>query len=589
MGISKKSRLDPRLHDFRKFVYVLWKHLGVGDPTTVQLDAAQFLDTGPDYEVRPQVDRIMLQMQRGEGKSWLTSAKVLHALAKNPDAKVLVVSASASRATAFTSFCRQLIRDVPILRFLEPSADQRASTIAFDVGPCEPAHDPSLRSVGVFGQMAGAHVDLIIADDIEVPNNSDTSQAREKLKERIKEFDAIVNPGGQIIYLGTPQTEDTVYDILPERGYWIRVWPGRFPPYGGADCNAYHLLTDRGRKELAPYILEHMHDRPGQPTDPSRFGELDLQEREASYGRAGFQLQYMLNPRLSDAEKRPLRLMDFTVMDLDIKQAPRKVVWTSQKPVQDIPNVALPGDRLNGPAFVSPEWDPYDGKIMFIDPAGKGKDELAWCVLGGLGGQLFLLSIGGLVGGYGDTELDHLARVSSRFEVNRIIVEANFGQGMFAQLLRPVVNKIRPVVIEEVTSRTRKEKRIIGTLEPVMMQHRVVVDASALKQDYQSAVAHGDSGVTYCFMHQLTRITDAPGTLMHDDRLDAFAGAVSAWGEFMAVDVEEMRRMREDEEAMAILEEDEMDLFGCPLTSPDPNRALRILRPSAPEKPRRLT
>jgi Autographiviridae terminase large subunit len=574
--------LDPRLRDFRNFAYVMLDHMGVGEPTPVQQDMASFLQDGPDYgDDRPTVRRIMLQLQRGEGKSWYTSFYVLWRLALDPNLKVLVVSASESRAAAFTTFCLQLIKDVPCLRFLEPRKDGRQSALMFDVAPAKVGHDASLRAVGVLGQMAGAHPDLIVGDDLEVPNNSDTVQAREKLAERVKEFAAMVNPGGSIVLLGTPQNEDTIYERLIERGYWIRVWPGRYPPYGSATVEQYEARGDRGRKELAPFIAERMEGMAGRPTDPARFNELDLQEREADYKASGFQLQFMLNPHLADAERRPLRLADLVTMDLDAERAPRRVVWTSKKPLQNVPHVGLSGDRLNGPAHVDDAWDPYDLKLMAVDPAGRGKDELAWAIIGLSGGMLFLLDWGGTLGGYDRPELDLLAARAQRFGVQKVVVEANFGDGMFTELFRPVLLARCQATIEDVKVKGRKERRIIDTLEPVLSQHRMVADREALVRDYRSAVAHDDSAaVAYCGMHQLTRITPDPGCLKHDDRLDALSLAVSACLGALGLDVDAFARMRGHRQTLDELDEEHRDLFGRSMRHEglDNNRGHRIIR-----------
>ena len=204
----------------------------------------------------------------------------------NPQLKFLVTSASKARSDDFTTFTLRLIREMPLLQCLTPNADQRESKIAFDVGPAMPDHSPSVKSVGIFGQLTGTRADEICADDVEVLNNSDTQLKRDKLAETIKEFDAIIKPGGRITFLGTPQTESSIYNALPERGYKTFIWPARFP-----DAEQIHAYGDR----LAPFILEqidkHGDTLTGKPTDPMRFNELDLLERETSYGRSGFALQ----------------------------------------------------------------------------------------------------------------------------------------------------------------------------------------------------------------------------------------------------------------------------------------------------------
>jgi hypothetical protein len=211
----------PALKDFRVFMFMVWKHLGLPEPTESQYDIAHYLQHGPR--------RGVIEAFRGVGKSWITSAFVCWLLLRNPQLKILVVSASKERADAFSIFVKRLISEIPMLQHLAPQAGQRDSVIAFDVGPATPDHSPSVKSVGITGQITGSRADVLIADDVEVPNNSSTQMMRDKLSEAVKEFDAILKPGGRIIYLGTPQTEMSLYNQLPERGYEIRIWPALYP------------------------------------------------------------------------------------------------------------------------------------------------------------------------------------------------------------------------------------------------------------------------------------------------------------------------------------------------------------------------
>jgi hypothetical protein len=195
----------------------------------------------------------MVQAFRGVGKSWITAAYVIWRLLRNVNERILVVSASKDRADAFSIFVKRLITDIEELQFLKPRRDQRDSNIAFDVGPSEPHQAPSVRSVGITGQLTGGRATLIIADDVEVPKNSLTHTMREKLSEQVKEFDAVLSPGGEVIYLGTPQTEMSLYNALPERGYDIRIWPARFPSV---------QLATRYADKLAPLIREQLERQP---------------------------------------------------------------------------------------------------------------------------------------------------------------------------------------------------------------------------------------------------------------------------------------------------------------------------------------
>ena len=396
--------------DFRKFLYYTWNKLGLPSPTPVQYDIAHYLQTGPR--------RRIIEAFRGVGKSWITSAYVCWRLLKNPDEKILVVSASKTRADDFSLFTKRLISELPVLVHLKARPGQRDSNIAFDVGPTKPAHAPSVKSVGITGQMTGSRATLIIADDIESLNNSLTQTQRDKLLETVKEFDAVLMPGGEINYLGTPQTELSIYNTLAERGYQVRIWPARYPKE--TELNRY-----QGR--LAPIILDKVLDgtvKPGIPTDPKRFNDLDLREREASYGRTGFALQFMLDTSLSDMEKYPLKISDFIVFNCDNNIAPVKLAWASGRDqILDLPSVGFTGDRWYKPMYVSPEWDNYQGCVMAIDPSGRGTNETGYAVVKHSRGLLYLVASGGFRDGYVDTTLKGLANVAKRYGVNWIIIE----------------------------------------------------------------------------------------------------------------------------------------------------------------------
>jgi len=513
--------VNKQLLDFKNFLYMAWKHLNLPNPTPVQYDISDYLQNADER-------RIVIEAFRGVGKSWITSAFVCHQLLLNPQENILVVSASKTRADDFSTFTLRLIHEMPILAHLRPRDGQRMSKISFDVAPAKASHAPSVKSLGITGQLTGSRAGIIIADDVESANNSMTQMMRDKLAETIKEFEAVLKPGGRIIFLGTPQTEMSIYNLLDERGYKTRIWPARYPDD--------RLKTAMGYK-LAPIVADEP-DVDGKPTDPDRFDSDDLIEREASYGKSGFALQFMLDVSLSDADKYPLKINDFMVMSgpSSWSEAPVSVQWASGREqienVKHLPNVGLKGDYWAAPMNTSTETAKWDGAVMSIDPAGRGKDETAYTVVKMLKGQLYLTAAGGLQNGYSEDSLKVLSKVAKQQNVNKIIVESNFGDGMFTQLLKPILTRVHPVSIEEVRHNTNKEKRIIDTLEPILNQHRLVVDDKVILQDYQSEV-----DLKYKLFYQLTRLTRERGSLIHDDRLDALSIAVGYWVETMDRDI----------------------------------------------------
>lgn len=515
--------LDTLRSDFRTFLHLVHRHLNLPEPTPVQLDMANYIAKGPK--------RSMVQAFRGVGKSHITSAYVVWRLLCNPDEKIMVVSASKDRADQFSTFTQRLIAELPGLDFLKPSADQRNSKIAFDVGPAKASHSPSVKSVGITGQMTGSRADLLIADDVEVLNNAATQQMRDKLGEVVKEFDAILKPneGSRILYLGTPQCEDSLYSKLPERGYDVRIWPALMPEP--------EQLVKYG-ESLAPYITK-LGIEPGAATDPKRFDEADLLERRASYGAAGFALQFMLNTQLSDADRYPLKLRDAIFMEIDPERAPMELAWgpSPANLLQELPNVAMHGDLMHGPMSTGSTFSEFTGAVLAIDPSGRGKDETGYAVVKMLNGTLYLVAAGGIRGGYDDETMVKLARVARTNKVSEIIVESNFGDGMFCQLLLPVLRKIYPVTLNEVRHHTQKERRIIDTLEPVLARHRLVISPQLVRDDWESIQPYEQQiRLQKSLFYQLTRITYERGSLRFDDRLDALAMAVGYWTDQMAAD-----------------------------------------------------
>lgn len=515
----RNAKIEAQLkEDFIAFLFVLWKALNLPPPTRCQIDMAKELASGKRQ-------RFILQAFRGIGKSFITCAFVVWLLWRNPQLKIMIVSASKERADANSIFIKNIINLLPFLHHLKPQATQRDSVISFDVGPALPDHSPSVKSVGITGQLTGSRADIIIADDVEVPNNSSTQTARDKLWELVKEFDAILKPlpESQIIYLGTPQCEMTLYRELENRGYTTLVWPVRYPK----DDTEVDVYGNR----LAPMILNDLSESGIEllsmaPMEPVRFDSEEIRKRELSYGKAGFALQFMLNPSLSDAEKYPLRLRDAIVTALQPDVGPLHYQWlpNPQNEIGDVPNVGLRGDRFHRYHTVSEKYHEYTSKIMVIDPSGRGKDETTFAILYALNGYIYLMDVGGYLGGYEDKTMENLAKKAKEWKVNTVVLESNFGDGMFTKIFQPVLLKFHQCALEEYRSSGQKEVRICDTLEPLLGNHRFVIREDVIRSDYQSAKdKDGNHDPRYSLFYQWTRMSRERGAVAHDDRLDALA------------------------------------------------------------------
>ena len=524
--------------DFKLFLQALWGQLDLPSPTRAQYAIADYLQHGPK--------RLQIQAFRGVGKSWITGAFVLWTLFKDPEKKIMIISASKERADNMSIFLQKLIIETPWLKHLQPKNDEaRWSRISFDVN-CSPHQAPSVKSVGITGQLTGSRADLMVLDDIEVPGNSMTELMREKLLQLCTEAESILTPktDSRICYLGTPQTSFTVYRKLAERNYRPFVWPARFPK-----------TTKNYEGTLAPQLVEDIDSgaEAWDVTDPDRFNNDDLLEREASMGRSNFQLQFMLDTTLSDAEKFPLKMADLIVTSVNPKLAPDNIVWCSDPSnvIRELPTVGLPGDYFYRPMqFSEGDWRPYTETICSIDPSGRGTDETAASYISQHNGFLYLHEMRAYRDGYSDNTLLDILRGCKKYNVNTLVIETNFGDGLVAELFRKhLLQTKQNIAVEEVRANVRKEDRIIDALEPVLNQHRLVVDRSVIDWDYKSnADAAPEERLLYMLFYQMSRMCREKGAVKHDDRLDCLAQGVKYFQDAMAISAQEQinQRKRED-------------------------------------------
>ncbi len=538
MKKKHKTIYDQLREDFRFFLTAVWTHLDLPQPTRAQLCIAEYLQHGPK--------RLQIQAFRGVGKSWITAAFVLWTLYNDPNKKIMVVSASKDRADSFSIFCQRLILEVPWMSQLKPkNDDQRWSRVSFDVEPAAPHQAPSVKSVGITGQLTGSRADLMVLDDVEVPNNSMTELQREKLLQLVTECESILTPkpDSRIMFLGTPQTTFTVYNKLRERNYKPFVWPARYP----RKVAMYDGL-------LSPQLaadLENEKDLSWKPTD-TRFLEEDLLERESAMGRSNFMLQFMLDTSLSDAEKFPLKFADLIINPVNPETAPENIIWCSSKDniVKELPCVGLPGDYYYSPMQVQGEWKPYNETICSVDPSGRGSDETVACFISQLNGIMYLHEIYASTDGYSDNTLLAILARCKKYKASTLLIESNFGDGMVSELFRKhAINKNVPINIEETRANVRKEDRIIDSLEPVFNQHRLVIDPKVIKWDYDSGSERPtETRFQYMLGYQISRMCREKGAVKHDDRIDSLAQGVKWFTDALSISADQVKIDREKQE-----------------------------------------
>lgn len=536
-----------------------------GDNTLVaeQADILRWLFGGPLYRG--------VEANRGIGKTCLAGIYCTFRLIHQPHYRVVVFSQNSKRSKEISGWIIKIIMGLPELACLRPDrnrGDKSSLTEGFDIYGGLKGQDksPSITSYSIEGGAQGARADIILADDIESLQNSRTVQGREWLEEVSKEFESI-NQRGDIIYLGTPQSVNSIYNNLPQRGYAIRTWTARYPTE--EEIPAY-------KGKLSPWITNAIEKDPslqtgggifgdeGKPTCPEMFDEESLQTKEVSQGKAKFKLQYMISTALTDAERYPLKLKDLVVTDFNAAQAPVLPIWSNSSGnlYQNLPNYGTRSeDRFYSPVQPADGFEvrPFTRVIMYIDPAGKGRggDATSFSILGLLEGYLYLLDIGSVNGGWDEDDLMQIVLAGKNANVNEVFMEKNFGYGSHWHVLKPLFDTHHPCVFPEENLKwesQQKEIRIIDTLEPVISSHRLVVSSDVVRKD-SKIIQRYPSGerMQFSLFSQMSLITRDKGSLPHEDALDSLAGAVRELSKDIAFNAESFVQARRAKDEIALV------------------------------------
>lgn len=541
---AKLKLLQKHYANFATFLRDMMAVLGFS-PTWMQYDIGNYLQFGPQD--------LMVQAQRGEAKSTITAIFAVWSLIHDPKHRVLIVSAGGKQANEIATLVQRLIMTVPALACMRPDKNNgdRTSVEAFDIHYSLKGIDksPSVACIGITGNLPGKRADLLIADDIESPKNSMNAGNRELVLTLSREFSAICTgrPGvpARIVYLGTPQTSESIYNTLPGRGFAVRIWPGRYPTPAERDNYGTHLAPSLvNRMEADPSLcfgggpLQDM----GQPTDPVLFDEDKLQSKQKKDGLSYFMLQYMLSTKLMDALRFPLKPEQLVVLPGSGAQRFPLVVTRGfgGASTRSFTSSGL-GFNMMAPHEVSQETADLSAIHMQVDPAGGGAnaDETGYAVTGFLNGNVYVLACGGVPGGYDEKTLKSLAEIAVKYKPNVITVEKNMGHGAFTKVWLPILRREGwKGNIEDVFVSGQKEARIIGTLEPLMGRGSLIFLESVVEEDDQATERYSASGKrqVYSLFFQMMKVTKQRGCLAHDDRLDALEGSVRHWLAQLATD-----------------------------------------------------
>lgn len=540
---AKLELVQKHYSSFIPFLQDVMAELGF-DTSEIQEDIAGFIAYGPAS--------IMVQAQRSQAKTTIAAAYAVWSLIHDPTYRVLIISAGGTQAEEISTLIVRIVMNMDVLECLRPDklAGDRTSVLAFDVHHSLKGMDksPSVACVGIDSNLQGKRADLLIPDDIESSKNSATATQRAKLLHLTKDFTSIVvdknGVPGRTIWLGTPQTMESIYNSLPGRGVTVRIWPGRYP--------TVDQLKHYGNN-LAPYILNKLARNPelmtgggllgdqGQPVDTviSTLNEEGLQKKERDQGTAYFQLQHMLNTALMDSMRNPLKLDKLCIINPPGDRFPLTVIRGMLSSHYRDFAVHDFGFKLTEASEVSNEVGKLQQRVVYIDPAGGGAngDETAYAMGGLLNSNIHLVRVGGMPGGYEEPKLEELAKRIAAFKPDVVKIEKNMGHGAFRAVFAPILRKYHQCGLEDDLVTGQKERRIISTLEPIMGRGALIVSEAVIREDSDTVAGYAPAiRLTYSFFYQMAKLSAVRESLIHDDRLDAVEGLCRHFQEALAVD-----------------------------------------------------
>ena len=165
-------------------------------------------------------------------------------------------------------------------------------------------------------------------------------------------------------------------------------------------------------------------------------------------------------------------------------------------------------------------------------------------------GFLYLHEMRAYRDGYSDTTLLDILRGCKKYNVTKLVIETNFGDGIVAELFKKHIQQTKQVIgVEEVRATLRKEQRIIDSLEPILNQHRLVIDRSVIDWDYTSNKDEApEKRLMYMLFYQMSRMCMEKGAVRHDDRIDCLAQGVKYFTDAMGISAQEAvnQRKRDD-------------------------------------------
>lgn len=459
--------------------FLIWAELQGWKVPLFHVRVCQWLDTSKS-PVR------VLMIFRGAAKSTLVAIHKAYKLYKKRNHRIIIYGADDALAVKLTRDTLSVLRAHPLCRGMLPSA--KPGAMSFWVNGATDARNPSMQAIGVSSNATGSRADDADFDDIEVPKNIRTPDARKNLRQKIEDSTHILVPGWQKTFIGTPHTHDSIYMEQIDGGADVLKIPlfehvtryektkdrTRFKHPHPAREDGLYVIAGIGKfarmlKDGVDYRVDGndvvFHEPPSVVIDictgcawPDRFSknEIELKRRETRTLNA-WDSQYQLEHKpISETRLDPALISAYAV-EPEIKWANRTAsMWlgkvkiagmamrwdpSSAKPNSDVSAVSLVLQDEYGRRYLH-RVEELTGEIAeFSEDARRIK-----------GGQVW-----------------KLCDLIEKYHVPRVVIETN-GIGQFAPAVLKAALKQRQLVcgVSEENTVSNKNKRILEAFEPVL-------------------------------------------------------------------------------------------------------------------------
>ncbi|MGH1455804.1 MAG: phage terminase large subunit [Alphaproteobacteria bacterium] len=454
--------------DFRLFL-VLWNQRQNFKTPLFHLTIAMWLEGAWSRGDK----RLLLMAFRSAGKSSIVGVFAAWLIYTSPDIRILVLAADAKLAGKMVRNVKRTIERHPLTKGLKPKSPDQWASDRFTVNRDTELRDPSMIAHGVTSNITGSRADIVICDDVEVPNTCDSAEKRENLRTRLSEIPYILVAGGTQLYVGTPHTYFSIYADVPRTEIGEeREFLGNF-------------------KRLSLPIITNK----GESAWPERYDMDEIENIKTDAGPNKFESQMML---------RPVNIMEGR-LDADLLQ-----FYSA-----DVEYVKELGELFIGHQKVVAAtcwWDPALAK-------NGGDNSVVAVVYGDEGGNYYVQHVEYIKlppitddKNSADEQCDVVEKIVRRFYLPFIAVEDNGLAKFLPGILRTYFGrKNTPCRVQDVHNRKAKAQRILEGFDALLAAKRLYVHSSVQKTPFVMEMREW-------------RPESAKG---HDDGLDAVAGALS--------------------------------------------------------------